>query len=90
MRLDDARRRIHNFVETHRGQSVFFKSLKDDEERMDYVLTKTYSYFNHRKNDYDLSNAEILHRAVNNAESHRRDRFEVFNEDINEHLVIAK
>ncbi len=83
MSITTAASRIKSFLKRYRGKSILFASL-NDQDKHSYVLVKQYQYF--RK---FLSREEALQRAINNANAHRKNGYEVFN-NYTEHIIIGK
>lgn len=61
---------IKFFYNNHKGKSVIFCGLKNDEERFVFVLLQGYKYFKSF-----LSGKEAAQRALKNAEAHKKDGF---------------
>lgn len=79
----EAKTMIQNFVSKNKGKSVLFNTLNEADKKA-YVLTKSFLYFNKF-----LKTGEALTRALNNTEAHAKSNFEVYENKINEHLIIS-
>ena len=84
MTKTEAKTMIQNFVSKNKGKSVLFNTLSETDKRA-YVLTKSFLYFNKF-----LKTSEALTRALSNTEAHAKDNFEVYENKLNEHLIISE
>ena len=85
MRVSEAKKRILDFTSKYKRSGGVLFAILDEEERTDYVLTKSYNFF--RK---FLSAEDAVKRAVKNSEAHKANGFAAFLECENEHMIIAK
>lgn len=78
-----AKQRMMDFVQKHKGMSVLFAGL-NNEEKYDYILVKSYRYFRRF-----LSVSAALERAVTNATSHKTLKFQHYDLNGTEGMVIV-
>lgn len=64
----EAKRTMLDFLEKHRGKSVLFGNL-DDDDKQTFVLIKSFEYFGF------LPAKDRITRAIGNAEAQRRIGF---------------
>ena len=69
MKKAEAKRKIIAFVKKYAGKTVLFDGL-DVDEKLAYVLTDSYRYF-----DF-LEPSERLNRAIENALAHKANGYE--------------
>ena len=84
MTKTEAKTMIQNFVSKNKGKSVLFNTLSETDKKA-YVLTKSFLYFKKF-----LKTSEALTRALNNTEAHEKSNFDVYENSINEHLIISE
>lgn len=72
---------MYQFCKNHKG-TVYFNDMKTDREKWMFVFTDTCNYFSKMKT---LSSKEVINRAKTNADSHKKDNYEVW---IGKHIVI--
>lgn len=78
-----AKKRMMEFVQKHKGKSVLFAGL-DNEGKYDYILVKSYRYFRGF-----LSVSAAVERAVTNATSHKTLKFQHYDLNGTEGMVIV-
>lgn len=82
MSITTAASQIKSFTKKYTGKTILFSSLSE-QEKYRYVMVKQYNYFRNF-----LSVEESLKRAINNANIHRKNGYEVYNNPM-EHMIIG-
>lgn len=82
MSITTAASRIKSFAKKYARKSVLFSSLSEQEKHT-YVMVKQYNYFRNF-----LSVEESLKRAINNANVHRKNGYDVYSNPM-EHMIIG-
>lgn len=82
MTITEARKRMIDFVSNRKYSSVLFASLSE-EDKLTYVMLKSFNYY-----DF-IKGSERIRRAIENAEAHKKSKFNFFMNNINEHMVIG-
>lgn len=75
-----AMKAMKDFLNAHKGQTVYFKALSD-EEKPAYVLVDHFNYFRF------LPPKERLERAINNTIGHYKSNYEVY-DNLYERMII--
>ena len=82
MKKSDAKTIIKNFINKNKGKNILFHKLNDEDKKA-YMLTKSFIYFNKF-----LSTNESIERAISNTKAHEEDNYAVYNDNMNEHIII--
>ena len=81
IKKEDARKAMTEFLNAHKGQTVYFKSLSEAEKPA-YILCDHFNYFRF------LPPKERLERAIKNTVSHYEKNYECYNNPY-ERMIIA-
>ena len=72
MTIKAAKKLMLNFMDKYRGKTVRFMSLTSDEDKLGFVLIKSFQYF-----DF-LPKYDRIVRAMNNAEAQAKNNFKAW------------
>lgn len=72
MTIKDAKKLMLNFMDKYRGKTVRFLSLTADEDKLGFVLVKSFQYF-----DF-LPKYDRIVRAMKNAEAQQSNGFKAW------------
>ena len=80
MTRKEAKQLMSDFLNAHKGQTVFFKALREPEKTA-YVLCDQFNYFRF------LRPTERLERAIKNTESHAESNYELYDTLFNKMII---
>lgn len=69
MTAKEAKQAMIEFMARNKGKSVSFESLKNDNDRISYIMIKTFEYLSF------LPQKERFRRAIENAQAHASGNF---------------